>query len=129
MRRVINAAIIKDKKLLLFKKNLTWILPGGKPNYAESDLETLLREFKEEASGREIIINSYYDSFIGITPHTKKILKSFVYLADLKNPDKNIRPSGEIIDTGFFDYSEICKIKVSDITSKAIESLSKRGYI
>jgi len=69
MKKAVNALIIRDKKLLLFRKNLTWILPGGKPEKGESDIETLVREFKEEASGAEIEVGEYYGSFIGMTPH------------------------------------------------------------
>ena len=40
-RKVISAAIIYDKRILVVKKRHSWILPGGKPERNESALECL----------------------------------------------------------------------------------------
>ncbi len=129
MIKTINALILNDKEILLFKKNLTWILPGGKPSYGESDFEALGREFKEEASNAEIRIMSYYGSFIGIPPNTQKILESIVYFSELKKPDLKLVPSREIEEIRFVSYSEANKLKVSDITKKIIDDLLINGYL
>jgi len=51
MRIAIGAAIIEDGKILLVRKRQSWILPGGKPEPKESDIECLCREVSEELSG------------------------------------------------------------------------------
>lgn len=125
MRKAIGAAIIKDKKILLVKKGQVWILPGGKPNPGESDLECLLREIKEELSGTEAENPRYYKRFEGITPHKKDVLEVFVYFADVKGEIG--RPSSEIGDRAWLDDKKVYNLP--DITVRIIDSLVKDGYI
>ncbi len=48
MKTVIDGiSINKDKEILLVKKKDTWILPWGKLDIDESELECLEREIKE----------------------------------------------------------------------------------
>ena len=129
MIKTINGLVLKDKKLLLFKENLTWILPGGKPQNGESDIETLSREFKEEASGAEINIRKYYGSFMGLSPHSFKLIESVSYFADLKRPDAILVPSNEINEILFAGYFAVGKLQISDITKKVILNLTKKGYM
>ena len=129
MKKAINALIIRDKRLLLFRKNLIWILPGGKPEKGESDIETLVREFKEEASGAEIEVREYYGSFIGMPIHKKDALEAVAYFAKLKNPDLEIIPSGEIKESRFIGCLETPFFYLSDITSKIIKQLIKNEYL
>ena len=104
-------------------------MPGGKPEENESDIECLLREFKEEAAGREIIIGKYYYKFSGITPHKGDILEAFVYFAELKHPNSAIMNSNEIDEIRFSSYGETLKMNLSDITSKIIKKLNEDDYI
>ena len=123
MRKAINAAFIKDKKILLVKKKDVWILPGGKPEANESDLECLFREVKEEIrTGLENL--KYYGEFEGITPHKKDTLKAIVYFADVIGEPK---ASAEIINCRWIKYSNNCLF--SDITSKILNSLKKDNYL
>jgi len=129
MRKAINALIIRDKRILLFKKDLIWILPGGKPEKGESDIGALVREFKEEASGAEIEVGEYYGSFIGMPIYKKDALEAVTYFAELKDPDLRVIPSGEIKESMFIGPLDIILIHLSDITSKIIEKLSNEGYL
>ncbi len=128
MRKAVNGLIMMDERLLLFRKNLVWILPGGKSKEGESDIEALAREFKEEASGAEIIVDNYYGSFIGTTSHIKDTLEAFVYFASLKQPNQAIVPSGEINEALFAGYFDIFNLELSDITFNVVECLIKEGY-
>jgi ADP-ribose pyrophosphatase YjhB (NUDIX family) len=73
MRETINAVIIRNKKILLVKKEKSWLLPEGKPNPDESDIECLCREVDEELSGTLLKDIEFYGKFIGKIP--KKDLK------------------------------------------------------
>ncbi len=126
MRKAVNAVIIKEGKILLFRKNLVWILPGGKPELGENDLETLAREFREEALGAELDITGYYGRFLGITPHSKDFLRAYVYFARRKS-DEEIVPSGEIEEARFVRDFE--NYNISDITKKVLNSLVKENYL
>ncbi|MCK4647599.1 NUDIX domain-containing protein [Candidatus Pacearchaeota archaeon] len=125
MRKAVRGLAIRDGKVLLVRKNETWILPGGKPEKRESDIECLCREFKEELPSVEIENISYYDSFAGRTPHKKDMLKAEVYFVDISEgigkPSKEINCVKWVSD--FPDYN------ISDITSKVIKSLREKDYL
>ena len=125
MRFSISAVVIEDNKLLLVRKNQTWILPGGKPEGKESDIECLCRECKEELSGTLLKNISYYQNFQGKTPHKWDILETKVYFAQidgkLNNASMEIGASEWV--NNFSDY------KISEITLKVIESLKKDCYL
>ena len=82
-QRVINAAIINaNTEIFLVQKGSLWILPGGKPQEHESDLDCLIREIGEELSGTLIEHNiTPYKDFRGISPHTKNEILVSVYFA------------------------------------------------
>ena len=128
MRKAINAVIMIKNRLLLFKKDLVWILPGGKPREGESDVEALARKFKEEASGAELIVKNYYGSFMGKTPHTGDSLEAVTYLAKLKKSRLKITPSGEISEVRFAGYFDVFTLKLSDITEKVVSCLVEGKY-
>ena len=123
MREAINLAVIENKKLLLVKKKDVWILPGGKPEKDEGDLECLAREIGEELQS-QIKVNSYYSYFEGITPHKRDALKSKVYFGILV---EEFYPSNEISDARF--VSDFDNYSLSDITKLIIKSLKKNGYL
>lgn len=125
MRKAVNLAVICEGEILLVRKKDVWILPGGKPKKEESNLDCLVREFKEELSGTKIIINSYYKPFVGETPYKKDNLKAEVYFGKIK--EKLGKPSSEIRDRRF--VSDFEKYNLSDITEKIINSLIEDNYL
>ncbi|PIU29868.1 hypothetical protein COT07_03725 [Candidatus Woesearchaeota archaeon CG07_land_8_20_14_0_80_44_23] len=129
MRVAIDAAIIQDGRILLVRKKQSWILPGGKPNPNESDLECLCREVREELSGTQLELDEgkikYYGDFEGITPHTGDILTAKVYFANIKGELHNY--SAEI--SGYAWANDPREYNLSDITSKIVDSLAKDGYL
>jgi len=127
MRTAINAVIIQEQKLLLVRKNLTWILPGGKPENEEPDLECLCREMREELSGTKIKDIHFYKSFEGKTPHKGDILRAKVYFAKIDGELYAVRNGDSISEvTWINDFS---KYNLSDITSKIVNSLQQDRYI
>lgn len=125
MRTAINLAIIRKKRILLVKKNRTWIFPGGKPNSGEFDVDCLYRELKEELPDAKMVVEKYYGSFVGKTPYKEDNLEAIVYLGKLLTNFG--KPSSEINDAKFIkDFEEY---NLSDITKKIINSLKKDNYL
>lgn len=111
MDMAINLAVIEKDGLLLVKKENVWILPGGKSEKKDkSDYETLIREFNEELPGTKIFLFSYYDTFIGKTPHSNRDLAAKVYFGKVENLG---RASSEINDAKYimdFENYNLSKI-------------------
>ena len=124
MRKVIAAAVIEDKKILLVKKKETWILPGGKPEKRESDLECLCREISEELSGSQLKPISFYGVFEGTSPHKKDIVNIYVYFATITG---NLKPSREIGDVRFVE--DFNNYNLSEPALKIISALRNDGYL
>lgn len=125
MRTVINSIIINENKLLLVKKKETWILPGGKIEEGEGDLECLAREVSEELSGTKLKDLNYYKDFDGITPHSKKMIKTKVYFAKIDG--ELYIPSQEIKDVRYI--SDFHNYNISNITKSVINSLIQDKYL
>src|SRR3989344_5698459 len=127
MRTAISAAIIQDKRLLIVRKNLTWILPGGKPKNGEIDLECLCREIDEELSGTKIKDIYFYRSFEGKTPHKGDILKARVYFATIDGQLYAVRDGDSISEVTWAD--DFSKYDLSEITQRIVISLQQDRYI
>ncbi|MEK6856014.1 MAG: NUDIX domain-containing protein [Nanoarchaeota archaeon] len=127
MRIAINALIIKNGKVLLVRKGETWILPGGKLEEGENDLQCLSREVAEELSGTKLCNVLFYGEFEGQTPHKKDILKARVYFADIDGELYGVRKGDSILEANWVDNIFGCKL--SDITFKIITSLKREGYL
>jgi 8-oxo-dGTP pyrophosphatase MutT (NUDIX family) len=127
MRTAINAAIIKGGKLLIVKKRNTWILPGGKPEKNENDLECLCREICEELSGTKITNINYYNFFDGKTPHRRDTLRAKVYFANIDGDLYSVREGDSISEMKW--VNDFSKYNLSEITLKIIDSLRNDKYI
>lgn len=124
MRKAVCVVIIENNRILLVKKNETWILPGGKPKESESDIDCLLRECKEELPKLNFLIKKYLNVFSGITPHKKDELSAEVYLA---SSNGNITPHAEISKAEWTSKPE--EYNLSDITKKIVTFLREKKYL
>lgn len=124
MKQAVHGLSIREGKVLLVRKKQTWILPGGKIEKGESDLECLYREFKEELPDIRVQNVQYYGSFEGITPHSKISLATRVYRVDLEG---NLNTSLEINEAKW--VNNFSSYNISDITSKIIDFANKEGLI
>ena len=130
MVRVINALVIEDRKVLLCKKKEIWILPGGKKESGESDLECLAREISEELPGTELDLDSaeIYGYFNGISPHRKQPIEVSVYLTERKVKNE-LKTFAEITEARFFCYDEMVgNDSIMGETRKIIERLRRENY-
>lgn len=125
MKVAIGAAIIEDGKILLLKKGKGWILPGGKPEPGESEIECICREVDEELSGTQLENFEYYGDFEGITPNKGYHLRARVYFANIIG--ELGEPSAEIEESAWVEDSS--KYVLSDITSKIVDSLIIDKYL
>jgi 8-oxo-dGTP diphosphatase len=124
MRKAINVVIIENGCILLVQKRKTWILPGGKPEIGESDIQCLLREISEELPRMTLHNLKYFGAFSGITPHQRDELIAEVYFADANG---EAVPSAEINAVKWTDSPE--EENLSDITQKIVFSLRNNGYL
>ena len=120
---------IKDKKILstLSKGKDTYYIPGGKRELYENDVETLLREIKEELSV-DILTDTirYYGTFKA-QAHGKKegiIVKMSCYTADFKG---KLKEDSEIEKIVWLTYNDIDKI--SPVDKLIFEDLYNKGLI
>ncbi len=127
MRVAIGAACIRDGLILLVRKRESWILPGGKPEPGETDIDCLIRELHEELLG---LYYAYIDScgffgtFEGTTPHRGDVLQCKVYFAELEGTIAPAREISEVIWT-----ANPLQLNLSDITRKIILKLKSDGYL
>lgn len=125
MRTAIGVVVIRNGKILLVRKKESWILPGGKPEASELDIQCLGREVKEEILPKGELRNiQFYKAFKGLTPHTGDILCVKSYFADIKG---ELCPSAEINAAEWTSNPE--EYNLSDITGKIIISLCEEGYL
>lgn len=124
MRPVISLIAIKNNSLLLVKKKNVWILPGGKPEEGESELQCLNREMKEELPGLRVKNLKRYKSFTGIAPHKGDKIEVIVYFGDVSG---DIRSEAELNDSAW--VNDIKNLNVSDTTESIFRNLKKEGLI
>lgn len=122
-RTAISAISFEENKLLIVKKQETWILPGGKPKPNETnDIDCLLRECGEELPDAVFVVKNKYRDFTGKTPNKGDMLTVKAYFAEVSG---SIKPSAEISESKFVSKQEIAKLPLSDITNKIVNSLIK----
>lgn len=130
MRTAINAAIIRDEKILLVKKKKVWILPGGKiePCDNGSNINCLHREIEQKELPRVKLTNIwYYKNFYGKTPHKGEVLEAKVYFSEIQENERET--AREILKSEWIGKRDISKYKISDITGKIIDSLKQDKYL
>ena len=125
--KFVNGLVLKEGNILVVKKKGFWILPGGKLDNGESDLECLSREFEEEIFGAKIKNEIPYNVFLGIIPYSKKEIIVRTYFAELDGVLN--MSSREISGVCYVPlFSEYTK-NLSDITWSIMLSLKKEGYL
>lgn len=128
MRVAICVAVIQNGRILLVRKRKTWILPGGKPESGESNLQCLVREVREELPGINLKNLQFYKSFEGRTPHQGDILKAKVYFADIEDKtEAKLKTGAEINAMKWTQNPERCSL--SEITEKIVNSLYQDNYL
>lgn len=125
MKKGVYAAIIKNQRLLLVRDESRWLLPGGKIEPNESQLETLCRETQEELAGTQLRNIRYFGEFRGKTPRSNKDIATFVYLAEIKG--ELLGHSNEILETRWIEYDTY--LQLSDITRNVLNELKKKEYL
>ena len=126
MRDVIALACIANYKILLVKKNKTWILPGGKPKKGESHEDCLFREIGEELPKSDVVIYRFYDAFTGLAPHAGDLVRVHVYLGSI---DSDLQTAAEISDAKVVSFSEANYMQLSEATRQVLNRLTEDGRL
>lgn len=128
----VGGIVIKDKKVLVVRKKtkenfLEFIIPGGKREFEETDLETLQREMQEEVN-LKIIKTEYLGEYRDIAIFEKIPIVMKVYLCEVGG---EINVQNEIKEFCWIDKSYKEKgIKVGSILGKfVLPQLRKRELI
>ena len=120
---------LKDKKILstLSKGKDKYYIPGGKRELYENDIETLVREVKEELSV-DIEIDSirYYGAFKAQAHGQKEgiLVKMSCYTADFKG---DMKEDSEISKIVWLTYNDLDKI--SPVDKLIFEDLHNKGLL
>lgn len=122
-----SAAIIKDKKILLTRRNKHtmlfpdhWTLPGGKVNEGEPANLAIVREIKEELNLDFTPGENYHISIIHNT-------RSFHYLGDWSGEVK--LEEKEATAYGWHTYQEALEQQLGFDHKELLEILHERGLI
>ncbi len=116
----VGAIILKNGKILVERKNNNkeeCIIPGGKREKGESDLETLRRELKEELSV-DLIEAHYIDSYNDVACFSNKPICVKTYLVKIEG---EIICNNEIKEALWIDRNyKDKKIKLGSILEKYV---------
>lgn len=124
----VGGVVLKDKKLLVVRKKngrVECILPGGKKEEFENDLDTLKREFLEEL-GVRIKSFEFLGGFDDLAIFSDKMFHMQAYLVEI---DGNIKSCNEIkeflwIDRNYKDKNVLVSHMLKD---NIIPELIKRN--
>lgn len=137
MVKVANALIIRNKKLLVVRKEVdgksSWIFPGGKPEEGENDLHCINREISEELP-RLILHGEFelYGHFTGTSPNNYSSLDVYSYrFRGESNYDLSVSrlPSERIKEARMESYDGLCKLALSEVAKKCIQTLKNSGEL
>jgi ADP-ribose pyrophosphatase YjhB (NUDIX family) len=102
---VVNVAVIKDKQILLTKRNdfEVWCLPSGGVEDGESVVQAAIRETKEETG-----IDVKLESLVGIYSRIGKFpnIHAVLFIAKPIGGNINTQP-GETIEVKYFSFDKI----------------------
>ena len=124
----VGGIVLEDKKLLVVRKKngrVECILPGGKQEKGESDLDTLKREFFEEL-GVFIKNISFLGSYEDKAIFSNDLFHMDAYIVEVEG---NIKSDHEIKEFLWIDrnYKENCILVSNMLENNIIPELIKKG--
>src|SRR3989338_681587 len=121
----VGAIILKDRKILVAKKQDTFIIPGGRIEAGETEEECLRRELQEEL-GVDLRSAQYFATFedaASLDPG--KRVRMTIYTATIQG---NPQPSAEITEIAYINSQH--NLKIGGVLQKYIlPALLQQGQI
>lgn len=121
MKTTANVVFIQDGRVLLLFKKSAWILPGGKHEEGETDIQCVLRECREEIPDAEVMIGFPLGTFEGITPNSGTSVRATVFLGKISG---NTSASAEVSESRWFTKAELSTNPISDTTMKILQTIT-----
>lgn len=115
----------KRSRILLFRREDTWLLPGGMVAPGETP-ETALEKSAKEIVGAGIkkIFKKMKGVFPGISPKTSCEIRACVFVGELDIEGSKL-PKYENGKIGWFGRKYIFQLNLSDVARKALENYFK----
>lgn len=126
MRKVVNAAIIRDNRVLLIqeKDRKTWTFPGGGIEAYENDEACLRRELSEKLEGVESAAFSFFTFFYETSAASEDSMLVFLYRADVRG---HLRPGQDASRIAWVMAGTIYPI--TEATKSFLHALKNRGHL
>ena len=117
-----------DKVLLIKQSNGDWGFPKGHVEGDETEMETSIREVKEETNiDIEVFIDKKYTISYEIS---ESILKEVVYFAAKPLTNELLIQSNEILDAKWLDFNSAIKTithnRVRNVLKSSIKDMNKK---
>ena len=117
-----------DKVLLIKQSNGDWGFPKGHVEGDETEMETSIREVKEETNiDIEVFIDKKYTISYEIS---ESILKEVVYFAAKPLTNELLIQSNEILDANWLDFNSAIKTithdRVRNVLKSSIKDMNKK---
>ncbi|HXY80887.1 MAG TPA: NUDIX domain-containing protein [Gaiellaceae bacterium] len=127
--RVVGAAIVEDRRLLLVSKHAApdvFYLPGGKPDESEDELACLRRELDEELGAVPTDV-TFFETIVDEAALEGIEMRMSVYLAALDRPP---RPCAEIAGLEWFETADAFTGTVAPaVRNQVIPRLREAGLL
>lgn len=117
-----GAIVMKDSKILLIKQYAGhWSFPKGHVENDETEIETAIREIKEETN-IDVEIDDGFRQVITYSPK-KNVMKDVVFFLAKPISDNLKKQDSEIIDIGYFSIEDSFNMIIHNDVKKVLEEL------
>lgn len=117
-----GAIVLKDDKVLLIQQYAgNWSFPKGHVEKDETEVETAIREIKEETN-IDVEINENFRQIITYSPK-KNVMKDVVFFLGIPKSDELKKQDSEIMNLGYYSIEEAFKMIIHEDVKNILHQL------